>query len=71
MRGNGAEQDVALDLSLALPPSILSSCLDGAGKGGLGWLEAQVGPKHKGWEPALWAPLVIQHSLSAYCVQGV
>lgn len=33
VRGNGAEQDVALDLSPALPLPALSSCLDGGRKG--------------------------------------
>lgn len=43
MRGNRAEQDVALDLSLALPLPTLSSCWPGTGKRGLAWLEARVG----------------------------
>lgn len=28
-------------------------------------------PKRKGWELALWAHPVIQHSLSAYCIQSM
>ena len=72
MRGNGAEQDVALDLSPALPLRILSSCLNGEQE-----REASSGlrlPASSTWAGNQLCGLIQsfnKHSLSIYCMQAL